>query len=101
MPSFGVEVPHSLGQEAAIERLKNFLDRIVEHYKDQVSKLDGEWNDNVLAFHLKTFGMTLTGNLTVEDDVARVDGQLPFAAVAFRGKIQDSIREELERELRS
>jgi len=99
MPSFGVEVPHSLGREKAIERLKNFLDRIVEHYKEQVSKLDGEWNDNVLSFQLKTFGMTLTGTLTVENDVARVEGQLPFAAVAFRGKIQDSIREELEREL--
>jgi len=100
MPSFGVEVPHTLGREQAIERLKGFLNRVAEHYKDQVSQLDGQWKDNVMSFQLKTFGLTLTGDLVVEDDRARIDGQLPFAAVAFRGKIQESIREELEKALK-
>ncbi len=99
MPSFKSEVPHTLGKEQAVERLRSFLDGVAEKYKDQVSKLDGEWSDNVLDFALTTFGFSITGKLTVEENVARLEGQLPFAAVAFRGKIEQGITSELEREL--
>lgn len=99
MPSFSTEVPHQLGREEAIGRLKNFLDQVAEKYKDQVSQLDGEWTENVLDFSLTTYGFKITGKLTVEDDVARMDGQLPFAAVAFRGKIEQSIGAELKKAL--
>ncbi len=99
MPSFKTEVPHQLGKEKAVERLSSFLDGVAEKYKDQVSKMDGTWSENVLDFSLTTFGFTITGTLTVEDEVARLDGKLPFAAVAFRGKIQKGIASELERAL--
>ena len=99
MPAFQAEVPHTLGQDAAVARLKNFLDRVAERYKDQVSKMEGEWNENVLTFELTTFGFTISGTLTVEESSAKIDGKLPFAAVAFRGKIQTSIADELKREL--
>lgn len=99
MPSFNTEVAHQLGKEKAVERLSSFLDSVAEKYKDQVSKMDGTWSDNVLDFSLTTFGFTITGKLTVEDEVARLDGKLPFAAVAFRGKIEKGISTELERAL--
>ncbi len=99
MPAFKAEVAHSLGQAEAIARLKDFLDRISQRYKDQVSHLEGQWDDNILTFSLTTYGFTLTGTLTVEEESARVEGQLPFAAVAFRGKIEKSIAEEIEQEL--
>ncbi len=99
MPSFKTEVPHHLGKEQAVERLRSFLDGVAEKYKDQVSSLDGNWTDNILDFALTTFGFSVTGKLTVEEDVARLDGQLPFAAVAFRGKIEKGIASELERAL--
>ncbi|HJN12681.1 MAG: polyhydroxyalkanoic acid system family protein [Pirellulaceae bacterium] len=99
MPSFKTEVPHQLGKEKAIEKLSSFLDDVAEKYKDQVSKLDGDWSDNVLDFSLTTYGFSITGKLTVDEEVARLDGQLPFAAVAFRGKIEKGIASELERAL--
>ena len=99
MPAFKTEVPHALGKEEATQRLKDFLDRIAEHYKDQISHLEGEWDDNVLTFSLTTYGFTITGKLTVEEDGARVEGQLPLAAVAFRGRIEQSIADELRQEL--
>ena len=61
--------------------------------------MDGTWFDNVLDFSLTTLGFTNTGKLTFEDDVSQLDGKLPFAAVAFRGKIEQGIRTELERAL--
>jgi len=99
MPSFKTEVPHNLGKEQAVEKLQSFIDGVAAKYKDQVSKLDGNWTDNVLDFALTTFGFSITGKLTVDENVAKLDGQLPFAALAFRGKIEKGITEELEKAL--
>jgi len=99
MSSFRTEVPHQLGKDQATERLKVFLDRIAERYKDQVSHLDGTWDENTLNFSLTTYGFDIKGTLTVEDRLARLEGKLPFAALAFRGKIEKTIASELEREL--
>ena len=99
MPSFNTEVPHQLGQEEATQRLKNLLDQVRKQYKDFVTDLHGDWANNVLTFSLKTYGFTIDGTLTVEDELARLSGNLPFAALAFRGKIEQSIAGELRREL--
>ena len=99
MPAFNVTVPHNLGKENAVERLKTFVQKITERYKDQVSKTEGNWVDNVLTFAMTTYGFTISGKLTVEDSEARLEGQLPFAALAFRGKIEQSIAGEISKAL--
>jgi len=99
MPSFSTEVPHEIGKEQATERLKSFLDQVSERYKGQVSHLGGDWNDNVLTFSLTTFGFKIDGTLTVEEEKASLEGQLPFAALAFRGKIEGGIAKELQKAL--
>lgn len=82
-----------------MERLKQFLVDVQERYKNQVSQVDGSWDDNKLNFSLTTFGFKITGDITVEDEAAVVQGQLPFAAVAFRGKIEQDIKRALEKAL--
>ncbi len=99
MPSFNTEVEHQLGQQEATDRLKKLLDQVREQYSDFVTELHGNWADNVLTFSLKTYGFKIDGILTVEDQLARLTGNLPFAALAFRGKIEQSIVGELRREL--
>ncbi len=99
MPAFRTEVPHTYGKEEATEKLTAFIDKVREHYKDQVSAIDGAWKENKLDFSLTTFGFTISGALTVEDKIAVLEGQLPFAAVAFRGKIEQGIKAELEKAL--
>jgi hypothetical protein len=99
MPAFSTEVPHTLGKEVAIEKLKNLVDKVHEKYKDQVSSMTGDWADNVLSFAMTTYGFTINGDLTVEDDVAKLAGQIPFAAIAFKGKIQQSFAHEIEKAL--
>ena len=99
MPGFRTEVPHSLGLDEATERLKTFLDKVNQRYKDQVSSLEGSWQENVLTFCLTTFGFKIDGVLTVDEQVAILEGQLPFAALAFKGKIESSIKKELEKAL--
>ncbi len=99
MPKFSTEVTHQLGTQAATDRLKSFLEQVSERYQDQVSSLSGDWNDNVLTFSLTTYGFKIDGTLTVEEQLARLSGNLPMAAAFFRGKIEESISGELQRAL--
>ena len=99
MPSFSTEVPHTLGKEAAVEKLKDFLVKVKEDFKDQVSEMEGEWNDNVLTFSLTSYGFKIDGTLTAEEDSAKIAGSLPFAAAMFRGKIESSMAKELTKVL--
>ena len=96
MPKFKAEVPHQLSREEAVQRLQGFLPKIEEMYKDQVSKMESEWTDDVLNFALTTYGFTISGELAVDDEKAHLNGKLPMAAMAFRGKIEKTISRALE-----
>jgi len=97
MPKFNVQVPHSLTQQEARSRLERFADMLQQKFQNQVSDLQQSWDGDTLRFHFKTYGIPLAGGITVSDQDLKVDGDLPFSAMMFRGKIESSIREELER----
>lgn len=99
MPSFKTEVPHSLGKPEAVARLKGMLSDVRDKYKEQVSDLSEEWQGDTLIYSFKTYGFTIQGDLTVAEELIVMNGSLPIAALAFRGKIEQSIRAELEKRL--
>jgi len=95
MPKLSLSVPHQLGKEQAIERVKNFAGKILDRYQDQAKDVQHSWEDNKLQFSFRTMGMNFKGALTVEEDVINVEGELPFAAMMFKGKIEEGFRGEL------
>ena len=99
MPAFNIEVPHQLGQQEAVDRLRGFFQKVREKFQSQVTNLEEDWDDNQLSFSFKTYGFAIKGTGTVLVENVQFTGELPFAAVAFRGKIEQSIREELVKEL--
>jgi len=99
MPSFGLEVPHQIGREGAIERLSAFLEKVRKRYGSQVSNLEESWENNCLTFSFRTYGFDIKGTVEIAEDTVRLSGELPFAAMMFRGRIEQTIREELERVL--
>lgn len=99
MPAMNVEVAHTMGKEAAKERLKSLMEKIQEHYKNQVKDIQQSWDGDVMNYSFKTFGLVISGAMTVGEDKVTLDGKIPIAAMAFRGQIEKSIRDELERQL--
>jgi hypothetical protein len=99
MPGFTTKIPHPYEKQAAIERLNDFLPRVREQYKELASDVSGQWEGDTLKFAVATMGMTVQGTLTVEDRLATVQAQLPLAAAMFAGRIEDSIRKEVEKVL--
>ena len=97
MPSFNVEVPNPLSKEEAGEKLKSLMDAVREKYKGQISDVQENWTDEGLEFSFKSFGFTISGKSTVDDESVKVDGSLPIAAMAFRGQIERSISDEIKK----
>jgi hypothetical protein len=99
MPSYSVSVQHGLGQEAARARVETFMEQVLRDYAQHISQVDGQWTENRLAFRFTTSGLHISGMLVVEDSQVAVTGPLPLAAVLFRGRIEQEIRDELRRML--
>jgi hypothetical protein len=97
MPKFSVSVPHTLGQQAAQEKLEVLMVRVAEMYRDQVKNIEQRWEENTLHFGFRTLGMNIKGQTEVKESQVDVTGDLPFAAMMFKGKIENDIRTQLER----
>jgi hypothetical protein len=100
MAGFSVSVPHTLGREAALARVQQFLDDVRRSYALEVSDVRGSWDDNRLEFNLTTGGLPVRGTLSVEEHAVHVSGPLPLAVLFFRGRIELTIKQELENLLR-
>ncbi len=97
MPKFSITQPHQLDRPKAIERVHGLLTRIREKYSDQVKDVQEEWHGDDLAFRFRTFGMNFTGKVVILEDRVDVQGDLPFSAMMFKGKIESAIQGELQR----
>lgn len=93
MPKFSVNVPHSLSEPDARERLDRFTETVGS--SNQVSDLEQSWEGNTLNFGFKTYGIPLKGSVAVSEGQLQVDGDLPFSAMMFKGKIEGEIRKVL------
>ncbi len=96
MPSIALSIPNPLGQQAASDKLKAFLGRLKERHQDKVSNLEEKWtDDHHLDFGFTTYGFSIKGDLAVEQDAVKMNANLPFAAMMFKGKIEQAIRDEM------
>jgi hypothetical protein len=73
--------------------------RMKEEHKDQVSDLQESWQGNRLDYSFKTFGLKVRGAVEVHEDNVAVHTDLPLAAIMFKGRIEQEIRETLEKAL--
>jgi putative polyhydroxyalkanoate system protein len=96
MPKFSVQVPHTLTPDEARARLDRFAEVLQHKYPNQVSDLEQSWENDTLRFRFKTYGIPLEGGIIVGERDLNLNGDLPFSAMMFRGKIESTIREELE-----
>jgi Putative polyhydroxyalkanoic acid system protein (PHA_gran_rgn) len=97
MPSYQVTVPHTLGQPAARSRVEQFLVAVERDYAEHIRDVQGQWSDNALHFGFVATGMKINGTLVVADNQVQVSGPLPLMAAFFRGRIEQTIREELQK----
>lgn len=100
MPKFHFEIPHSLSAEEAKSRIERSIEPLLSKFQDKVKDIDQGWTGNTLNFGFKTLGMRITGDITALDQKVDVNGEIPFTAMMFKGKIETEVRDKLTRLLR-
>ncbi len=95
MPKFNVTVPHFLSKEDAKAKIRLLLDSLSAKFADKIKDLEQTFEDDRLEFSFKTLGMKVTGEGTVDDKQVEIKGDLPLAAMMFKGQIESSIKDQL------
>jgi hypothetical protein len=91
-----VSIPHQLGREEAIRRLRGGLARTASSFP--VLKVDEErWDNDRMIFRVRAMGQAASGHVDVEDDHVRLEVTLPWllqrfaevakAAISHRGNL--------------
>jgi hypothetical protein len=103
MPKFSFSVPQALGKDEAKKQLKAYIEKSREFYAKQMGEVTEDWStwdaNSSYSFNFTTFGFKIGGVMTVGDKDVRVDGDLPFAAMMFKGKVEEGFRDMVNRAL--
>lgn len=97
MPKSTINVPHELGKDDALTRIKDILVQAKAQYGDKISDLQENWTDDGGTFSFKAMGFKISGAMTVTDSNVEIVGDYPFAALPFKGTIESTLRERAER----
>ena len=73
-----VSIPHRLGKDEAIRRLKNGLERVEGDFRHVISIEQQTWNDNALTFQVRALGQAAAGHLQIFDSSVRLEVTLPW-----------------------
>ena len=96
MPSLSLTIPHALGQEEAITRMKNESKAALEAFGDRVKNVKEEWDGNRVNFSFSAMSFSIEGNMEVNQDNVAMTAKLPMAAFMFKGMIEQRLRERFQ-----
>ncbi|WFU74394.1 MULTISPECIES: polyhydroxyalkanoic acid system family protein [unclassified Bradyrhizobium] len=86
-----VSIPHRLGREEAVRRLKSGLGRAAASIP--VMQVEEErWSGDTLAFRIRALGQIATGQVDVADDHVKVEVMLPWLLQRFAEMAQAAIK---------
>lgn len=86
-----VSIPHSLGRDEAMRRLKTGLSRAAVNMP-MLSVEDERWDDNRMSFRVRALGQVAAGHVDVEDAQVRVEVTLPWLLQRFAEVAQAAIQ---------
>lgn len=86
-----VSIPHRLGREEAVRRLKTGLDRAAASIP--VIQIEEErWSGDSMNFRIRALGQIASGRVNVADDHVKVQVVLPWLLQRFAERAQATIQ---------
>lgn len=89
-----VSIPHRLGREEAVRRLKSGLGAARTNYSALLTIHEEAWTGDHLVFQVSAIGQSATGSIDVADDHVRLEVTLPWLLAKLAEKIAPAIRKE-------
>ena len=89
-----VSIPHRLGKEEALSRLKAGFSRARTHYSALLTVEEEVWSGDQLQFRVRALGQAASGTIDVTQEHVRLEVTLPWLLAALAEKIVPAIRKE-------
>ena len=89
-----VTIPHRLGRDEAVRRLKSGLRGAQEKFRQFFTLQEEIWTDSRLQFRVTALAQTVSGTIDVLDDHVRLELMLPWLLAKVAEAIQPLIRKE-------
>jgi hypothetical protein len=89
-----VSIPHRLGREEAVRRIKSGLANARTNYSAFLTIYEETWSGDRLAFNLSALGQSAVGFIDFADDHVRLEVQLPWLLSVIAEKLAPAIRKE-------
>jgi hypothetical protein len=89
-----VLLPHRLGKQEAVTRLKNGLRGARENYRHLLSVDEEIWDGDHVRFRVRALGQTAAGAIEVFEDQLRLEVTLPWLLAKLTERLVPTIRRE-------
>ena len=89
-----VSIPHRLGKEEAVRRLKTGLGRARTDFGHLMSVDEEVWNGDCLTFRLRALGQAASGTIAVAEDHLCLEVALPWLLAKLSERFVPTIRKE-------
>ncbi|MGB6537724.1 MAG: polyhydroxyalkanoic acid system family protein [Xanthobacteraceae bacterium] len=89
-----VSIPHHLGKEEAVRRLKSGLGTVRTSYGHLLTVQEETWSGDRLLFRVSALAQAVSGTIDVFDDRVNLEVVLPWLLAAIAERIQPLIRHE-------
>jgi hypothetical protein len=91
---FVVSIPHRLGKDEALRRLKAGLGTAQANYKHLFTVEEETWIGDRLQFRITALAQTVSGTIDVADDQVHLQVFLPWLLSKLAAAIQPLVRKE-------
>jgi hypothetical protein len=89
-----VSIPHRLGKDEALRRLKAGLGSARTNYSHLFAVQEEVWTGDRLQFRVSALGQGASGTIDVADDHVNLQVYLPWLLAKLAGAIQPLVRKE-------
>ena len=89
-----VSIPHRLGKEEALRRIRSGLGNVRVGYAQLIAVEEEVWTGDHLAFRVRSLGQVAHGAIDVLEDHVRLEVTLPWLLGVVAEKLVPQIRRE-------
>jgi len=89
-----VSIPHRLGKQEAVRRLKTGLGQARTSFSHLMSVDEEVWSGDRLTFRLRALGQSASGAIDVAEDHLRLEVSLPWLLAKLSERLVPAIRRE-------
>jgi putative polyhydroxyalkanoic acid system protein len=94
MPDMTASIPHQLTRTEAKQRIQDQIALVRQQHAGIFTSLQESWTGDTLQFSAATAGQSLSGHLTVDDQMVHLTVHLPWFLSILAGSIRRRLEDE-------